>query len=59
VLLGFNVKKSSFSSHTMFVDFIRISEHTATFSLHSINDLVLIIELESVYCAVRTGPLDL
>jgi len=55
---GLTLKTSSFSSQTVFVCFIRISEQTATFSLHSINYLDLITELDGVYCAVRTGSLD-
>ena len=38
--------------------FVRISEQTATFALYSINWLVFITEMKSVYCAVRTGSLN-
>jgi len=34
---GLTLKTSSFSSQNLFVCFIRISEQTATFFLHSIN----------------------
>jgi hypothetical protein len=34
--------------------FVRISEQTATFALYSINWLVFITEVESVYSTVRT-----
>jgi len=34
-----------------------ISEQTVIVSLYSINWLVFITEMESVYCAVRTGSL--
>jgi hypothetical protein len=37
--------------------FVRISEQTATIALYSIKWLVFITVLESVYSAVRTGPL--
>jgi len=35
-----------------------ISEQTATCATYSINRLVFIIEVKSVYCAVRTGSLN-
>ena len=35
-----------------------ISEQTATFALYSIDRLVFITVVESVYCAVRTGSLN-
>jgi len=40
-----------------FVCFVRISEQTASFAVHSIKRLVFITEVESVYCAVRTESL--
>jgi hypothetical protein len=43
------------SAHNMFVCFVCISEQTAIISLYSINLPVFIIEVESVYCAARTG----
>jgi hypothetical protein len=54
---GLTLKTFSFTSQTVFVCFVRISEQTANFSLHSINCLDLITEMENVYCAVRTGSL--
>jgi len=39
--------------------FVRISEQTAIISVYSINWLVFITETESVYCAVRTGYLNM
>jgi hypothetical protein len=39
--------------------FVWISEQTAIISLYSINWLVFITETEHVYCAVRTGSLNL
>jgi len=38
--------------------FVWISEQTAIISLYNINWLVCITETESVYCAVRTGSLN-
>ena len=40
-----------------FTCFVRISEQTATFALYSINWLVFITEVESVYRAVRIESL--
>jgi len=40
-----------------FVCFVWISEQTAIFTLRNIKRLMFITEVESVYCAVRTGPL--
>jgi hypothetical protein len=37
--------------------FVRISEQTATFALQNIKRLIFIIEVESVYSAVRTESL--
>jgi hypothetical protein len=39
--------------------FVWISEQTAIISLYSINWLVFITEMESVYCAVRTESLTI
>jgi hypothetical protein len=44
-------------SHIAFVCFVWISEQSATFALYSINTLVFITEMESVYCAARTDSL--
>ena len=46
------------SVHTMFMCFVFIREQTATCATYSINWLVFITEIKSVYCAVRTGPLN-
>ena len=51
VLFGSENKRRSFMC------FVWISEQTAIISLYSINWLVCITEMESVYCAVRTGSL--
>jgi hypothetical protein len=50
----FNIHNSTFYPHTVFMCFVWISEQTAIISLYSINWLVCITEMESVYCAVRT-----
>jgi len=39
----------------MCLRFVWVSEQTANFALHSIQQLVFITETASVYCAVRTG----
>ena len=49
---------STFCPHTVFICFVWISEQTAIISLYNINWLVCITETESVYCAVRTGCLN-
>ena len=49
---------STFCPHNVFMCFVWISEQTAIISLYSINWLVFITETESVYCAVRTEPLN-
>jgi hypothetical protein len=40
------------------ISFVFISQQTATFAPHSINWLLFITEINSVYCAVRTGNLN-
>ena len=45
------------SAHTVFMCFVFIWEQTATCATYSINWLVFITEMKSVYCAVRTGSL--
>jgi hypothetical protein len=35
--------------------FVRISEETAIITLHHVNSMVFINEMECVYCAVRIG----
>jgi hypothetical protein len=42
-----------------FLCFVWVSEQTAIISLYNINWLVCITEMECVYCAVRTGSLNL
>ena len=46
------------SAHTVYLCFVWISEQTAIISLYSIDWLVFITETECVYCAVRTGYLN-
>jgi hypothetical protein len=46
------------SAHTLFICFVCISEQTATCATYSINWLVFIPEMKSVYSTVRTGSLN-
>jgi len=52
------IYNSTFCPHSVFVCFVWIWEQTAIISLYSINWLVFITERECVYCAVRTGYLN-
>ena len=54
--LTFN--NSTFCPHTVFMCFVWISEQTAIISLHNINLPVFITQMQCVYCAVRTGSLN-
>jgi len=54
--LTFN--SSTFCPHTVFMCFVWISEQTAIISLYNINWLVFITQTQCVYCAVRTGSLN-
>jgi len=47
------------SAHTVYFWFMWISEQTAIISQYNINWLVFITETESVYCAVRSGYLNI
>ena len=49
---------STFCPHSVFMYFVWISEKTAIITLYSINWLVFVTETECVYCAVRTGYLN-
>jgi hypothetical protein len=51
--------KSVRSAHKVFLCFVFIWEQTATCATFSINWLVFITEMKSVYSAVRTGSLTL
>ena len=53
------LNKNLRSAHTVFMCFMWISEQTAIISLYSINWLVFITEMKSVYSAVRTGALSI
>ena len=46
------------SAHAVFMCFVFIWEQTATCATYSINWLVFITEMKSVYSAVRTGSLN-
>jgi len=48
----------TFCPHSVFMCFVWIWEQTAIISLYNINWRVFITETESVYCAVRTGYLN-
>ena len=52
----FDVKQNDYTIciNSTFVCFVRFSEHTAIIFLYTINWLVLITEVECVYCAVQT-----
>ena len=54
----FNIQQLYALPHTVFMCFVFISEQTATCATYSINWLVFITEMESVYSAVRTGSLN-
>jgi hypothetical protein len=45
-------------SPTVLMGFAFILEQTATCATYTINWLVLVTEMESVYCVVRTGSLE-
>jgi hypothetical protein len=51
----FTIKHSTYYPHSVFLCFVWIWEQTAIISLCSINWLVFIIEMECVYCAVRSA----
>jgi hypothetical protein len=58
ILQVFSVTNCTFCLQSMFVCFVWIWEQTAIISLYSINWLACITEMECVYCAVRTGYLN-
>jgi hypothetical protein len=49
---------STFSPHSIFMCFVWVLEQTAIISLYSVYWLVFINVRECVYCAVRTGSLN-
>ena len=54
----FNIQQLYSSAHTVFMCFVFIWEQTATCATYSINWLVFITEMKSVYCAVQTVSLN-
>ena len=52
------VTKTLGSAHTVFMCFVFTWEQTASCATYSINWLVFITEMKSVYSAVRTGSLN-
>ena len=54
----FNIQQLYVLPNTVFMCFVFIWEQTATCATYSINWLVLITEMKSVYCAVRTVSLN-
>ena len=54
----FNIQQLYALPHTVFMCFVFIWEQTATCATYSINWLVFITEMKSVYSAVRTGALN-
>ena len=56
---GLTFNNCTLCPHNVFVCFVWIWEQTAINTLYSINWLVFITETECVYCAVRTGSLNI
>ena len=54
----FNIQPTVGSAHTVFMCVVFIWGQTATCATYSINWLVFITEMKSVYSAVRTGSLN-
>jgi len=54
----FNIQQLYALPHTVFMCFVFIWERTATCATYSINWLVFITQMKSVYSAVRTGSLN-
>jgi hypothetical protein len=54
----FNIQQLYALPHTVFMCFVFIWEQKATCATYSINWYVFIIEMKSVYSAVRTGSLN-
>jgi hypothetical protein len=46
------------SARIVFICFVWISDQTVNFALNSIQELAFIMEMASVYSAVRTGSLN-
>ena len=56
--ITFNMKISTFRPRSAFMCFFRMSKQRVILSVHSINWLILITELECVYRTVWTGSLN-
>jgi hypothetical protein len=56
---GLTFTNSIFCPHSACMCFVRISIQTAIISLYDIIWLVIITEMECVYCAVRAGSLNI
>jgi len=56
---GVTFNKSTFCPHSVFMCCVWSWEQTTFISLYSINWLVFKTETENVYCAVRTGSLNI
>jgi len=54
----FNIQQFHVLPTQLYLCFVWISEQTAIISLYNINWLVFITEMESVYCEVGTGYLN-
>ena len=54
----FNISTTVRSAHNVFMCFVFIWEQTATCATYTLNWLVFITQLKSVYSAVRTGSLN-
>ena len=54
----FNIQQLYALPHTVFMCFVFIWEQTATCATYSVNWLLFITEMKSVYSAVRTGSLN-
>jgi len=54
----FNIQQLTALPTHLNLCFVWISEQTAIISLFNINGLVFMTRTESVYCAVRTGALN-
>ena len=53
----FNIQQL-YALPTLFMCFVSISEQTATCATYTINWLVFVTEMKSVYNTVHTGPLN-
>jgi hypothetical protein len=56
---GLGLKICMFLSHSVFLCSVWISEITAIISPYNVNWLVFITQTQGIYCAVRTGSLNI